>query len=298
MPIKELKVELTPKFKNLKIKARRDILNKALEGNWTTIFKGQGMEFSGYRAYTYSDDASKIDWAASLRSHELLVRDLEEFHNFNIFFLLDVSDSMLFSSTGKLKAEYAAELTYSLATAIIETGDAMGLGLFTDKLVVKLPPNTGKEGYYRIVRELANPQNYGGKFDIKKVLRYIQGFLKEKSLVIIVSDFIGLEDGWNRYLNMVSGKYDIIGIMIRDPRDFKMPKSSGQFLVEDPYTGEKLYIDSGQYSKKYEQEARRQEEIVRNTFEKGKLGFISLRTDEEFQEPVLKYLRKRLALVK
>jgi len=298
MPIKELKVDLTPHLRNVKLKVRMDVLNRALEGNWSTVFKGSGLEFAGYRAYTFGDDASKIDWGASLRAHETLVRELEEYHNFNVFFLVDVSNSMLFSSTGQLKAEYAAELTFSLCYAMMQSGDAIGLGLFTDKLVTKIPPNLGKGVYYKIMRELTNPKNYGGDFDFIKALQYVSSFLKERSVIIIISDFIGLKEGWNRYINILSGKFDIIGIMVRDPRDFSMPAGSGQFLVEDPYSNEKLYIDSHQYTRIYAAEAKKKEEFVRKSFENAKLGFISLRTDEAFQEPVLKYFRKRLSLVK
>ncbi len=300
MAIKDLRVELIPRFKKLKIKARRDIYNKALEGNWTTIFKGQGMEFSGYRAYTFSDDASKIDWAASLRAHEILVRDLEEMHSFNIFFLVDVSDSMLFSSTNKLKAEYTIELVYSLAHSIIQSGDddAIGIGLFNEKLVKTIPPSTGKETFYRLVKELTDPINYGGGFNFTKSLLYVRSFLKDKSLIIIISDFIGLSKGWNRYLNILSGKYDVIGMMIRDPRDSHIPKNAGQYLVEDPFTGEKLYIDTHQYAKLFANETERQETFVKNSFEKLKLGFVSLKTDEEFHEPLMNYFRKRLSIVK
>jgi len=298
MPVKELRIDLTPHLRKVKLKARRDVLNRVLEGNWSTIFKGQGLEFAGYRAYTYGDDASKIDWAASLRAHEILVRELEEYHNFNVFFLVDVSNSMLFSSTGKLKAEYAAEMVLSLCYAIMQGGDAIGLGLFTDRLISKIPPSFGKGVYYRIIRELINPKNYGGVVDFTKVLQYVSTFLKERSLIIIVSDFIGLKPGWHRYLNILSGRYDIIGIMVRDPRDYVMPRSAGQFLVEDPYTGEKLYIDSHQYARRYAEDARRNEEFIRSSFEKAKLGFISLRTDKEFQEPILNYFRKRLRLIR
>jgi uncharacterized protein (DUF58 family) len=298
MPIKELQVELAPHFKHLKLKARMDVLNKVLEGNWSTVFKGTGLEFAGYRAYTYGDDASKIDWGASLRAHETLVRELEEYHNFNVFFLVDVSNSMLCSSTGKLKAEYAAELTFSLCYALMQSGDAIGLGLFTDRLVTKISPSMGKGVYYRIARELTNPKNYGGNFDFTKTLQYVSSFLKEQSLIIIISDFIGLKEGWHRYINILAGMYDIIGIMVRDPRDFVMPPTGGQFLVEDPYTSEKLYIDSRQYAKIYATETKREEAFIRNSFENAKLGFVSLRTDEDFHEPLLKYFRKRLSLVK
>jgi len=298
MPIKELKIDLTPHLRKVKLKARRDVLNKILEGNWTTLFKGQGLEFAGYRAYTYGDDASKIDWGASLRAHETLVRELEEYHSFNVFFLVDVSDSMLFSSTGVLKAEYAAEMVFSLCYAVMQAGDAIGLGMFTSKLVAKIPPSVGKGVYYRIMRELSNPKNYGGDFDFTKIIQYVTAFLKERSLIFIVSDFIGLNEGWNRYLNILAGKYDIIGIMVRDPRDYEMPDSGGQFLVEDPYSHEKLYIDAQQYARIYAAETRKETEFIRRSFEKAKLGFIGLRTDQDFQEPIMNYFRKRLSLVK
>jgi uncharacterized protein (DUF58 family) len=298
MPINELKVELIPRLRKVKLKARIDILNKVLEGNWNTIFKGQGLEFAGYRSYTFGDDASKIDWGASLRAHELLVRELEEYRNFNIFFLVDVSNSMLFSSTGKLKAEYSAELAFSLCNAMMQSGDAIGLGLFTDKLVTKIPPSLGKGVYYNIVKDLTNPKNYGGNFDLTKALQYVSSFLQERSVIIIISDFIGLKEGWHRYLSILSGRYDVIGIMVRDPRDIEMPKSGGQFLVENPFTGEKMYIDSRQFAKLYSAETKREEEFVRNSFEKVKLGFISLRTDEDFQEPVMRYFRKRMSMVR
>lgn len=298
MPIKELQLDLVPQLRRVKLKARREVLNRALEGNWNTVFKGQGLEFAGYRAYTFSDDASRIDWAASLRAHELLVRELEEYHNFNVFFLLDVSNSMLFSSTGKLKAEYGAEVVFSLCNAMMQSGDAIGLGMFTDKLVAKIPPSLGKEVYYKIIKELSNPNNYGGNFDLTKVLQYIRMFLKERSVIIIVSDFIGLKEGWSQYLSIIAQIYDVIGIMVRDPRDCEMPPIAGQFYVEDPFTHEKLYIDSKQYAKLYERDNKRQEEIIRQSFEKAKLGFVKLRTDEEFQEPIMNYLRKRMTLVK
>jgi len=298
LPVKELDLDLNPRIRKITLKARMDVLNRVLEGNWNTVFKGQGLEFAGFRAYSFSDDAGKIDWGASLRAHEILVRDLEEYHNFNVFFLMDVSNSMLFSSNDKLKAEYAAELTFSLCHAMMQSGDAIGLGMFSDHLITKIPPALGKGVYYRISRELMNPDNYGGNFDFTKVMQYVSSFLQERSVIIILSDFIGMPEGWHRFLKIISGRYDVIGIMIRDPRDYEMPDLGGQFLVEDPYSNKKMFVDSRQYAKIYSQYTAHEELFIRNCFEKSKMGFISLRTDESFQEPIMNYFRKRMTMVR
>ena len=119
MPLQELRLELFPQFKKIELKARLDIISKFLEGDWTTMLKGQGTEFAGFRPYSaFVDDATLIDWKATLRSGEILVREFEKTRSFNVFVLMDVSDSMLFSSTDKLKCEYAAELAFSLCFAI------------------------------------------------------------------------------------------------------------------------------------------------------------------------------------
>ena len=81
-----------------------------LSGGYISLLKGKGFEFEGYRAYTLEDDSRDIDWKASLRAQELLVRILVEERNVKVFFLFDVSNSMCFSSVDKLKCEYGAEI--------------------------------------------------------------------------------------------------------------------------------------------------------------------------------------------
>ncbi|MBN1275760.1 DUF58 domain-containing protein [Candidatus Woesearchaeota archaeon] len=293
MAIKDLRVDLTPHIRKAEIYAKRSVLSKNIAGSWVTTFKGRGIEFAGYRSYQYGDDASLIDWRASLRAKESLVREFEEYRSFSVFIMLDVSNSMLFSSTGKLKAEYAAELTYGLADGILRGGDAVGLGMFTDDLDVSIYPDIGKGMLEKMSQELGDPNNYGGKFDFKKVLRQTVSFLKSNAVLIVVSDFLGLEEGWERYIRMMSQHFEIIGIMVRDPRDRALPKGVGQFALEDPYTNDYLYIDTRQYAEKYRSLVLEEEEHVKRVFEGVKGGFTLITTDKDYVEPLMRFLRRR-----
>ncbi|MFH1072427.1 MAG: DUF58 domain-containing protein [Nanoarchaeota archaeon] len=299
MPVKELRLNLVPE-KHYPVGAKRDILSKVLEGNFTTLFKGKGMEFAGFREYTYFDDANLIDWAASLRSNKILIREFEVQKSFNVFLLLDVSDKMLFCSTrkNKLKVEHAADLVSRIAYATVRTNNAVGMAMFNDRLVSRIYPEIGYGMILRINKELSNPNNYGGRYDLKKVIQYVNSFLKTKCLIIIVSDFIGLERGWGGYMKNLMVNHEVIGMMLRDPRDEEFPDLHAQFELEDPFSTERLLVDTEEYARPYAKEALDEESGVINAFGQQYFSFLKLRTDQNFYDPIIRFLKKRAQVYK
>ena len=97
MPLKEFKAKLVPEIKELNIFIKKNLLTTALSGELISSLKGRGIEFEDYRDYTVEDDAGRIDWRASKRAQRILVREYKLDVNFNAFFLIDVSESMLFA---------------------------------------------------------------------------------------------------------------------------------------------------------------------------------------------------------
>ena len=292
MPIHEFKADLLPKIRELDIGVRKRVLSQTLTGNLVTRFKGSGYEFEGFRNYQPTDDASKIDWKAYLRSNKLMVREYDMERNFFVFIMVDVSNSMLFSSTGKLKCEYAAEMASSLCYSMSDIGAGVGYCLFNDKIIVKQKPELSMNKYYNFVKELRNVNNYGGNYNLSKTIKELLGFLKERTFVIIISDFIGLDENWFRYLQILSQMFQVNAIMIRDPRDRKLPEGIGQYILEDPYTKEKLYIDVNQYSKAYEDYVMEEERLIRRKFELAKSEFLAISTEDDFMDILIKFFRK------
>jgi len=295
--IKELKLDLLGKIKKPEFQVRRKMLSKILEGELASNTKGQGIEFSGYRKYDYGDDASTIDWPASLRAKTTLIREFEQYRNFQIYILLDVSDSMLFSSTEQLKVEYAAEIAFSIVYSVVNSGSKVGMSMFNDKLVTKRIPNSGSKNYFRIIQDLTNGKNYGGNFDLRKPLSQSRALLFDKSLIIVISDFLGLKKGWNNYISMMSQQFDILAIMVRDPRDKEIPDNAGQFYLEDPFSKEKIRIDTKEYAKIYREMVKKEEEDIQKKFLSAKSGFVSVSTTEDFLKPLLKYVRLRAKIL-
>lgn len=293
MAIEKLDVDLSnPGIKNLPALVRKDILSRTLEGNFSTFFKGKGIEFAGYRVYSYGDDASLIDWPASLRAKETLIRTFEIFKNFKVFIILDVSNSMLYTSQKKLKAEYGAELASAIAFGILKTGNAVGLTMVNDKLIKTVYPDFGTANLFHINKMLADPANYGGDFSWKEVVKRVLSIFPEPGLIIIISDFIGLDDGWEQYLLKLAEHNQVVGLMLRDPLDRELPKKGGQLMIKDPYSDDMIQIDTHQYSKIFREQVRKEEEYIHRSFEHAKAHLKLLSTDTDFYDQVLKFFIK------
>jgi uncharacterized protein (DUF58 family) len=293
MKPKYLNFEFDNKYKSLEVQTKQDLLAKVLEGRWVSRFKGRGMEFSEFRSYVYGDDASAIDWKASLKSNSTLVRVFEEEKNPKVVFIFDVSDSMLFSSRhdGKMKVEFAAELIVKMANSILKTGVAVGLAMFSDTVVAKVKPNIGVAMEHEIKELLRNVDNYGGNFDFSKAMKYVLSFSSlERYVFILVSDFIGLEKNWEKYIEILNQKFDLIGLMIRDHRDRYLPTTGGQIVLQHSSSNEKLYVDAKQYSELYHEKVLKTESDIEKMFKAAKADLLKIETTEDGFSKVVNFL--------
>jgi len=288
----ELKLNLRPLIKKLEIAARYNTTGE-ITGEYRALFKGKGLDFEGYRTYNPTDDASFIDWKASLRSNDLLVKIMQEERFLKVYLLFDVGNSMLFSSIDKLKCEYAAELIASLAFVILHAGDSVGLVMFTDTIVRNIPVNVGQKQYYMILNALSNPLLYGGKVHFSNILRSLMNQIKREMSVIIISDFIGLDPEFEGLLKLFASKCEISGIMIRDPVDNIFPAERKQVLVQDPFSDRAFVVDPMVVKAEYDKRAQEQLSYLRGLFMKINSGFLNLNTSQEFVTPVTKFFQER-----
>lgn len=293
MPIQDLRVNLTPSEKDKDMKGRKEVLSKILQGRWSSLYKGEGIEFAGFRRYTSADDAELIDWKASLRTDKLVVREFEELKNYTVIFLLDVSDSMLFTSQDKLKVEYAAELTYDLADAVQKTGDSVGLIMFNDDIAARVDSRVGAGVMNAFETVLSDGENYGGGFNLRKPVTLARDMVGDRAVMVIVSDFFGIEGDWEKYIYMMSQEFEMLGININDPRDINFPDSGGQFLLEHPYKDENIYVDVQEYKEKYDEIAMEEHDYVQNVFRNAKGELLQIRTDKDYMTELIRFFQRK-----
>ena len=197
----ELKLNFKPILKQLEIYTKKEE-STMLSGGYLSSIKGKGLDFDTFREYSTADDASRIDWKASVRAQKLLLREFREERNLEVVIIVDISSSMCYGSIEKSKAEYAAEISAAISFAILRAGDAVGMLMYSDHVASELRANSGIKQYYTILKLISNPKVYEGKFNFNSLIRYADEKFKKGTVIILISDFIGLKQGWPELLNV------------------------------------------------------------------------------------------------
>ena len=295
--MKEIRLDFTTPIKKLEISPLWHPAKGIFASKYASVFKGRGLEFAGFREYDeLTDDAKLIDWKASLRANKLLVRELVEERNLEIFFLFDVSESMLFSSIEKLKCEYAAEFIAALSYGILSAEDSVGLGFFNDRLRTWISPGRGVQHYAIIKLLLKNTANYGGKYDLSKALRDILALprMKMVSVLFVVSDFIGANDTlYDLVSKMVNRFKGVFCIMVRDPLDSYLPKGIGYIYLADPNSGELVLVNADKIREKYNREAQKEEKMIEENLKGEGADFMKLHTNKDFVTEFVKFFKRK-----
>ncbi len=272
---------------------RRFLVKRIL---YKKMFMGKGFEFEKYRGYTFSDDASRIDWKASMRSGEsLLVKDFTGEERLKVFLVVDVGENMLFGSGDKIKSEYAAEIAASIAHIVLASGDLVGYALFSERVQALRDLKEGMEQFSAFTASLSNVKLYGGKSNLKETLKFLLGYLrKDIASVFIISDFIKLDDSSLKILRQFAIKFETVGIMVRDPVDLRLPNLSREVVVEDPYTGRQLIIKPSLVAGEYEKYTLEQKKVVESIFKKTGSDLLELDTSQDFVEGLSSFLKARI----
>jgi|TARA_Y100000310_G_scaffold149697_1_gene149040 uncharacterized protein (DUF58 family) len=264
---------------------------------YRTLLKGRGLEFDGYRTYSPEDDASIIDWKATKRTNQVLVKKYIEEKDMKVVFLIDVSENMVSGSTNKLKCEYSAEIIAALTNLIINSGSKVGYLFFNSNIEEFVSPARDKSHFARFMDVLTDASTYGGEPNLGNALDYSMEYIDKSVLsLVIISDFINVNNDLKEKLNMISKRFETIALMIRDPLDKTLPDISGELIIEDASSGERILINPSLVKGSYEKYASEQEDFVKESFKKTGIDFIELVTDKPFISSLVSFIRERVKI--
>jgi uncharacterized protein (DUF58 family) len=269
----------------------KHLVDGIISGNYHSIFKGQGIEFSEIREYKHGDDIRAIDWKVTARFNHPFIKEFIEERDLRVYFAFDLSGSGNFGNLIEKKRK-AIELTATLMFSALKNNDNVGLFIFTDSVEKYIPARKGKRHILKLLSDLIMHDTKSIKTDINNSLAFISNVVKKRSILFIISDFYS--DDFMKPLSILKNHHDVIAIKVNDEREKIIP-DVGLIELEDEETGEQILVDTSdeEFRLNYSKIMQQQTEKINYIFKKNKIDSIDISADRSYEIPLRKFFNMR-----
>lgn len=204
-------------------------MNGYFGGNHRAQTYGNTVEFADFREYTPGDDIRRIDWNLFSRFDKYFIRlfvDERQMHN---QILLDCSASM--EGNGE-KGQYALQTAAALGYLSVQGMDRTSLRQIQgDTLVTVGTAMSGKEAFYRVVKELEQVC-FEGEADLCGAVQNSLDIGYDDGLTILISDFF-TESDWKQAVDyLLYKKREVLLVQVLTPEELN-PEYFGRMQLLD-----------------------------------------------------------------
>src|SRR5436190_9414119 len=220
-------------------------IESLLAGDYRSTLLGDGTELAQVRPYVPGDDVRLIDWNVTARTLEPHVRVHLAERVLVTWLVLDTSPSMQFGTADRRKADVAEGVAIAVGHVATRRGNRLGAVTFGDRSPRTVPVRQGRLGLMGLLGALREEDEVDGRLgatSLGEAIRRTDSLTRQRSLVVVVSDFRGPLD-WRRPLLQLAGRHDVVAVEIRDPREEELP-NAGELWLVDPETGRQLRVDT------------------------------------------------------
>jgi uncharacterized protein (DUF58 family) len=273
-------------------------LDGQLQGDYRTLFRGAGLMLADLREYQAHDDVRHIDWNVTARMQTPYVREHQEDREMTAWFVVDLSGSVDFGSGAISKRTLATECVGVLSRLLTKHGNRIGALLYTGAgghANVFVPARSGRRQVLHVLERMTRAESVKQtqETDLGKLLIDAQSVLKRRSTVFVLSDFLS-QPGWDRALNNLARRHEVVAIRLFDPIEAVLP-NSGLLVMQDAETGEQIFVDSHDkaFRQRFAEQALLREQQLREQFANAGVDCLELQTDEPIDQALVRFTRLR-----
>jgi uncharacterized protein (DUF58 family) len=270
-------------------------LDGILQGDYRSLFYGQGLDLADIREYQFGDDIRRIDWNVTARLDSPYVRQYTEDREISAWFLLDLSPSVDFGTVHTLKRNMLIDFVATLARLLTRHGNRVGAVLYDSHVERVIPAGGGRPQVLRIINDLQRmpPLPRAPFTDLAKLLQAAYRAIKRRSLIFVISDFIS-SPGWEIPLGLLNQRHEVLCVRLTDPREKELP-DIGVVVMEDSETGEQLYIDTHdrKFRDRFHRAADKREYDLNVIFKRIGIDVLPLSTEDDLVKSIMRFAAMR-----
>ena len=280
-----------------KIKAKVNIhaskrTSALFDGSYKSIYTGNGFDFENLREYIPGDNIRDIDWKASSRSRNILVKRYVAERKHNVLLVFDAGKRMgAHSAALQVKKETALYVAGTLGYLAGRNGDQIGSIYCCDGRVSYYPLRGGMQNLEHILtmydrQKLAESNSTQG--DLEKSLSYIVKNLSRKMIVLVVTDMAGIREVSDETLKKLTYRNDVLFVSVSDA---SMTDEKSYDMEKSAYIPD--FIVRNKNLRRIEQETReRIREENEKKLSKYRIVMTEIDSDEDMAEKITELLER------
>lgn len=188
-----------------------------LDGSYKSIYAGNGFDFENLREYIPGDNIRDIDWKASSRSRNLLVKRYIAEKKHNIMLVFDTGKKMLADTPcAENKKEVCLNVGGTIGYIAGKNGDNVGAIYNRNGLIQYYQLRTGLYHLESILTGFDREDCSGYDGDLEKSLNYIVRNIRRRMVIFVLSDAAGIRNVSEETLKKLTCQHDVLFVGIND----------------------------------------------------------------------------------
>ena len=267
-----------------------------LSGARPSRYRARGMEYAESRAYLPGDEIRNMDWRVTARTGRPHTKLFQEERERPVMLAVDFGPSMFFGTRLAFKSVVAAHAAALVAWVALRHGDHVGAVITAPDREVEIRAAGGRRGVLRVLRalhahsELPEAPGRGGAGRLVELLTRARRVSRSGSLVVVLSDFYGLDEHAEAALALLRSRCDLVGGQVVDPLERSAPPP-GRYAVSDGQSTAVLDSTSRTFREAHRQRFDARAERVREAFSRLGAPLRTLSTDAAIDDGLLVAVR-------
>ncbi|KQP97573.1 MULTISPECIES: DUF58 domain-containing protein [unclassified Rathayibacter] len=212
-------IRVLPPFRSRRHLPSRLARLRELEGRTSVMIRGQGTEFDSLREYVRGDDVRSLDWRATARRREPVVRTWRPERDRRVILVLDTGRTSAARIDDEPRLDTAIEASLLLAALAASAGDRVDVLAFDRTRRARVHGATGTEVLGRVVDALAPVQPQLLETDWSAVPAQVRALAAQRSLVVLLTalDSVGSAEGMLGVLPQLTRQHTVVVACALDP---------------------------------------------------------------------------------
>jgi uncharacterized protein (DUF58 family) len=194
-----------------------------------------GSEFESLRVYGEGDDFSQVDWKATAKRAQLIVRNRQPERQQSVLVAIDVGRATAGEFAGLSRLDYFVNAALMLAYVVLRQGDWFSLLAFSDRIESYLPPVRREGSVGLVARALYELQPKLVESDYSGACRFLGLRSRRRSLVCLMTDIIDRDASASiiDYMARFARRHLPLAVTLSDPGIAEMVAQP--MTTADPY---------------------------------------------------------------